>query len=490
MLPLTARRLVAAAAVTVTASVPLCFAAAAPAASARASASGVAAAAVTPITHIIIVLKENRSFDEYFGSMPGVDGSTSAMKANGTVVKPLPRTPDPAPNDISHSPGAFRKACDAAAGGTCRMDGFDQVRGAYSASGQPLALSQMSGSEIPDYRAWAKTYGIADRFFASWIGASFSNNLYEFAGQAGRYDKQSGCISSAAVARTQACHTNGRSVSGIPRPPAGSGGLNQHWGCDDPAGTTASMLDPSTGKSSNMYPCYRFRSLPDELTAKGVSWKSYANSISGFHEALDAIDSIRNDPAKWAKVQPEGNFITDVKDGNLANVSWIVPRWTDHPPQPACSGENEMVKLVGAVQSSKYWSSTAIVVVWDEWGGFYDHVSPPNVYTPGHRDPISFGFRVPALVISPWVKAGSLAGGGHVSHTFYSHASLLKFIEKDFSVPSLGADDAKPASETGGSMMDFFDFSKQHHGKLNLTTRACKAMTAAEKRQAATSDPD
>jgi phospholipase C len=149
-----------------------------------------------------------------------------------------------------------------------------------------------------------------------------------------------------------------------------------------------------------------------------------------------------------------------------------------------------MVKLVGAVQSSKYWSSTAIVVVWDEWGGFYDHVSPPNIYIPGHRDPISFGFRVPALVISPWVKAGSLAGGGHVSHTFYSHASLLKFIEKDFSVPSLGADDAKPASETGGSMMDFFDFSKQHHGKLNLTTRACKAMTAAEKRQAATSDPD
>jgi phospholipase C len=251
------------------------------------------------------------------------------------------------------------------------------------------------------------------------------------------------------------------------------------------------MIDPATGKKSNMYPCYRFKALPDELTAAGVSWKSYSNSVSGFHEALDAIDSIRNDPAKWSNVQPEGNFTKDIAAGNLANVSWIVPRWTDHPPQPACSGENELVGLVNAVQSSPYWNSTAIVVVWDEWGGFYDHVPPPNVYNGGKPDPISFGFRVPALVISPWVKSGSLANGGYVSSQFYSDASLLKFIERDFGVPSLGADDAQPDAMTGGDLMDFFDFSgAAPHGKLNLSTRSCKAMTAAEKRMVATSDPD
>lgn len=98
-------------------------------------------------------------------------------------------------------------------------------------------------------------------------------------------------------------------------------------------------------------------------------------------------------------------------------------------------------------------------MVWDEWGGFYDHVPPPNVYDPiNGTDRISFGFRVPVLVISPWVKSGSLANGGYVSSRFYSDASLLKFIERDFNVPTLGADDAQPDSTTGGDLMDFFDF--------------------------------
>jgi phospholipase C len=489
------RRLLTVAALTASAAVPLGFAGTTPAGGASLALARASSVATTPISHVIIVLKENRSFDEYFGSMPGVDGQTFGRKADGTTVSPLPQTPDPLPNDINHSPGSFTRGCDADSTGTCRNDGFDQVKGAYSSTGQPLALSQMSASQIPDYRAWANTYGIADKFFASWKGASFTNNLYEFAGQAGRYDTTTGCVANAAVANTQACHTGGRSVSGLPKPPPGSGGLNHHWGCDDPAGTLTQLMNPATGGTTTMYPCYRFKSLPDELTAAGVSWKSYANSISGFHEALDAIDSIRNDPTEWAKVQPEGNFTLDVKAGNLANVSWIVPRWTDHPPQPACNGENELVNLVGAVQSSPYWKSTAIVVLWDEWGGFYDHVPPPNVYNPISGDRISFGFRVPALVISPWVKAGKLANGGYVSSQFYSHASLLKFIEHDFNVPSLGADDAQPDSMTGGDLMDFFDFSGAQtgtppHGTLNLSTRSCKVMTAAEQRLVATSDPD
>ncbi len=448
----------------------------------------------TPIRHIVFILKENRSFDEYFGALsssnPGINGATSVRKQNGTVVRPLPQTPDPLPNDISHSSGAFRKACDADSSGVCRNDAFDEVRGAYSSSGKPLALSQMQPSSIPHYTSYAATYGIGDDMFASWRGASFANNLYEFTGQAGRYDTASGCVPNTAVANTWACHTNGRSVSGLPHPRPGSGGLDHHWGCDDPAGTLAQLLNPATGATSTMYPCYRFKSLPDQLTAAGVSWKSYASSISGFHEALDAIHSIRNAPNEWAKVQPEGQFPKDIAGGKLPAVSWVVPRWTDHAPQPACSGENETVRLVNAVMKSSYWSSTAIVITWDEWGGFYDHVKPPRWHG-NANERISYGFRVPLLVISPFVKSGNLAWNGHhggyVDHTFYSDASLLKFVEKAFNVPKLGTDDAD--STTGSNLMNFFDFARSKP-KLILPTRTCPKITAAQWSLINEEDPD
>jgi phospholipase C len=443
----------------------------------------VVGAAQTPIKHIVFIQKENRSFDEYFGALsksnPGINGATSAVKHTGAVVSPLPQTPDPLPNDINHSPGAFRKDCDAESR-TCRNDGFDEVRGAYSASGKPLALSQMQPATIPTYTSYATTYGLGDNMFASWRGASFGNNLYEVAGQAGRYDRQSGCVPNFAVAQTQACHTSGRSVSGIPHPSAGSGGLNHHWGCDDPAGTLVSLTSPSGGGTSAMYPCFRFKSLPDELTADGVTWKYYANGLTQLHNALDSIDSIRNTPSKWSRVQPEGQFTKDVAAGNLPSVSWLVPRWTDHPPQPACAGENETVGLVNAVMNSKYWSSTAIVMDWDEWGGFYDHVKPP-LWHGNLNEHISYGFRVPLLVISPFVKAGNLSWNGHhggyVDHTFYSFASQLKFVEKAFNVPPLGTDDAD--STTGGGLMNFFDFGGPTKPKLLLKPRSCPKISAA-----------
>jgi phospholipase C len=170
-----------------------------------------------------------------------------------------------------------------------------------------------------------------------------------------------------------------------------------------------------------------------------------------------------------------------VTSGNLPSVSWVVPRWTDHPPQPACRGENETAELINAVMNSKYWSSTAIVMDWDEWGGFYDHVNPP-LFHGNKNEHISFGFRVPLLVISPYVKSGNLKWNGHhggyLDHTFYSHASWLKFIEKAFNVPKLGTDDADPT--TGGNLMNFFDFTGPKKPKLIIKQRTCSHITAAQ----------
>jgi phospholipase C len=168
-----------------------------------------------------------------------------------------------------------------------------------------------------------------------------------------------------------------------------------------------------------------------------------------------------------------------------------VPRWTDHPPQPACNGENETVQLVNSIMNSPYWASTAIVMSWDEWGGFYDHVKPP-LWQGNASEQISYGFRVPLIVISPYVKSGDLAwngnSGGYLDHTFYSHASLLKFIETAFNVPALGSDDADPT--TGGNLMNFFDFTQPQKSALILNTRTCTKITAAQWRMIATEDSD
>jgi phospholipase C len=453
--------------------------------------AAVVGAPQTPIKHIIFLQKENRSFDEYFGALsktnPGINGATSALKSNGGVVSPLPQTPDPLPNDIDHSGWSFGKAYD---GG--KMDGFDTEKGAYSSSGKPLALSQMQPSTIPDYTAYATTYGLGDNMFASWRGASFTNNIYEVAGQAGRYDTGStACVPNAAVGGTQACHTGGLSVAGDPVKPKGSTGIG-FWGCDDPVGTTVQMINNATGNiTRNTYPCFRFKSLPDELSADGVSWKYYANALTGHHNALDSINSIRNTPSNWSRVQPESQFKTDLASGKLPSVSWVVPRWTDHPPQSACNGENETVDLVNAVMNSPYWSSTAIVMDWDEWGGFYDHVKPP-LWHGNQNEHISYGFRVPLIVISPFVKSGNLSwnghSGGYVDHTFYSFASQLKFVEKAFNLPPLGTDDAD--STTGGGLMNFFNFSGTPKPKLILKTRTCTKITAAEWKMINQEDPD
>jgi phospholipase C len=159
------------------------------------------------------------------------------------------------------------------------------------------------------------------------------------------------------------------------------------------------------------------------------------------------------------------------------------------------------VKAVNAIMNSPEWASTAIVVWWDEWGGFYDHVMPPTAVgtddgITGINKLISYGFRVPLIVISPWTKRGPLADGGYVSHNFYSHASFARFVEWAFNLPTLGAaDDLSHYTATEpkpGNLTNFFDFSSRTapKGKLPLTVRSCPRLSAAQLEMIRTSDPD
>ena len=411
---------------------------------------GYTATPQTPIQHVVIIQKENRSFDEYFGRFPGADGATQGTMHDGTIVQ-LGTTPDPLPNDINHSEASFRLAYD---GG--KMDGFDLEKGAFSSSGQNLAYTQMREEQIPNYWAYARRYALGDRMFASYKGMSFGNNLFTVAAQSGQYDDSNGN-------RYPIAHPQG-------------GGLRTGlttWGCDDPPTALVLMRGPD-GKESRQFPCFSFNGLPNLLDQYGVSWHYY-EPVNGpgshpKHNALHALNPVFSNPSLWSRVVPVPQFIQDAQAGSLPAVSWVLGVNDEHTPRTACAGENETVSFVNAVMQGPDWPSTVIIMTWDEWGGFYDHVPPPQV------DAVSYGFRVPLLVISPFTKRGGGSDGGYISHLFYSHESPLKLIETNWNLPNLTPKDA-----ASNDMMDFFDFGAVSKAPLILQPRACPALTLAQK---------
>src|SRR5439155_15007986 len=217
-------------------------------------------------------------------------------------------------------------------------------------------------------------------------------------------------------------------------------------GCDLAADYTV-LMKAVNNASTSAFPCFSFQALPNILNQFGVSWHAYADpdTDSFAHVGLDGVAKVRYDTNLWSNVLPFEQFEVDAAAGNLPQVSWVQSVKNEHPAESsACDGENETVQMINAVMNGPDWSTTAILVTWDEWGGFYDHVVPPVV------DNISYGFRVPMLMISPWVKYGGGSDGGYISSTFYSHASPLKLIETNWGLPPLNSRD--------GGANDMLDF--------------------------------
>ena len=181
--------------------------------------------------------------------------------------------------------------------------------------------------------------------------------------------------------------------------------------------------------------------LADRLNQRHLTWRYYAPRIGqpGYiWSTFDAIRHIRDSPQWGANVRPWRQFETDVAHGHLAAVTWLVTdtAQSEHPPASTCLGENTTVSEVNAVMRSPFWASTAIFVTWDDYGGFYDHVAPPQ------RTPWGLGPRVPTLVISPYARRGA------VDQTPYDFSSLLRFVEHRFTLAPLSTRDARgPAME-------------------------------------------
>jgi len=382
------------------------------------------------IQHFVFIIKENHSFDNYFGQFPGVYGTTEGKTSDGRTI-PLGPMPDVVPYDTEHSGIGTLISMD-----NGNMDGFD-ISGGGNQDGDFMAYRQFGPADIPNYWTYAQNFVLGDQMFSSIHSSSFPNHLYTIAATSG------GVLE---IPYDALLHD----VQGLPI-----------WGCDAAPTNLVRTID-NQGRISAVFPCFDFPTLADSMenASPPISWKYYAPTIgnAGYNQvAYDAINHIRNSEL-WAEhVVPETDFVDDALSGNLPAVSWLITGYgSEHPPRSTCFGENWTVQQVNAIMQGPDWDSTAIVIVWDDFGGFYDHYVPPQI------DGFGLGPRVPLLIISPY------AIPGRISHTVYEFSSVLKTIEERFGLPFLTDRD-----QEANDLLDSFDFTETPNPPLVLQPRSC-----------------
>ncbi|HUY09559.1 MAG TPA: alkaline phosphatase family protein [Candidatus Dormibacteraeota bacterium] len=348
--------------------------------------------AAEKIKHIFVIVQEGHSFDNYFGTYPGVLGINrhTAVPANPrsvtagavyphqlTAVRTIP---------LDNSLRAAEAALD---GGT--MDGFVSAQSAAARNGA-LSLGYYNSTTIPYYWALARQYVLADHFFASALGGSTPNYQFLVAGKT--------------------------------------------W-------------NATPGAEANVPTIF------NRLDAAGVSWGYYAANYqshvaSGQQLSLESqipllgLSDITGTSSDLARIQDITRLNRDLVDGGLPAVSYVVrPGQSEHAPGNVALGQTSTVGLIDAIERSRYWKSSAIFLTWSDWGGWYDGVAPPRIDSEGD------GFRVPALIISPFARRGV------VLHQTADFSSILQFIESVYGLRPLTTRD-----QNAPSLAAAFDFGQ------------------------------
>ncbi len=390
------------------------------------------------IKHVIVIMQENRSFDTYFGTYPGADG-IPMQDGKPSVCVNNPATHQCEVPYVDHADingGGPHSNVNAVAdinGG--KMDGFiaqaqsgrrgclNPTDPACTNSATPDVMGYHTQSDIPNYWTYAKDFVLQDHMFepnASWSLPAHLFLVSEWSADCTQHDNPSSC--------TNSVQTRPRD-----RPP---------------------NIPAYFGGETSRTPIYAWTDLTYLLNKAHVSWGYYVvsgsepdcendaaetcapvaqkSSTPGIWNPLPWFDTVKAD-GQLGNIQSADKFYAAAKAGTLPAVSWVVPSGevSEHPPAPVSFGQSYVTSLVNAVMASPDWDSTAIFLTWDDWGGFYDHVVPPTVDVNG------YGLRVPAMVISPFAKQGT------VDHQILSFDAYDKFIEDDF----LGGQRIDPATD-------------------------------------------
>ena len=397
------------------------------------SSSSSAADGIHKIRHVIVIMQENRSFDSYFGTYPGADGIPM------TAGQPTVCVPDPATGQCvapAHDPAAVNgggphsqpNATADINGG--KMDGFvaqaesgrkdcaDPTNPACTNSATPDVMGWHDAREIPNYWTYAHNFVLQDRMFepnASWSLPAHLFMVSEWSAYCTTHDDPASC-------------TNALQVPGLPLDFAGARRQQQ---ASNPASSAApTVTDPALTDSEGdpitppSGPIYAWTDLTYLLHKNQVSWGYYVvtgtepdcrndaavscaavrqnANTPGIWNPLPSFDTVRND-GELANIQSVANFYDAASRGTLPAVSWVVPSGpvSDHPPANIEAGQAYVTSLINAVMQGPDWDSTAIFLAWDDWGGFYDHVTPPSV------DQNGYGLRVPGWSSAPTPKPAS-----------------------------------------------------------------------------------
>jgi phospholipase C len=444
-------------------------------------ASGAALTGIHKIRHVIVVMQENRSFDSYFGTFPGANG---IPMSNGvpTACVPDPNTGGCDRPYVDHfdvqggGPHSQSAATRDVHGGA--MDGFVAAAEANmrtcsdptnpNCSPGPMdVMGYHTASDIPNYWSYARHYVLQDAMFEPVASWSLPSHLFEVSGW-----------SAHCTARNDPSSCANESGENLLHPPA-------DWQ-SYPAG---SQIAPIFGWTDLTYLLHRANvswrydvvngnepdcANPDALSCAPVKQNP---QTAGIWNPLPYFDTVVNDN-QLGNIQSISSYYQSAKAGTLPAVTWITPSndVSEHPPWTVSAGQSFVTSVVNAAMNSPDWSSTAIFVAWDDWGGFYDHVVPPTV------DENGYGLRVPGIVISPYAKQG------YVDHQTLSFDAYLKFIEDDF----LGGQRLDPATDGRpdprpdvrenasilGDLANDFDFNQVPRAPVLLPVHPTTTLTA------------
>jgi phospholipase C len=415
------------------------------------------ALARTKIKHIVIIMQENRSFDHYFGTYPGADGipmqnGVPTVCANdpvtGQCIKPFHDS-----SDINYGgPHGMTAAITDINGG--KMDGFvksvmdgrnnycadPNTPGCTSKDQGPDAMGWHDAREIPNYWAYAQNFVLHDRMFEPSASWSLPAHLFLVSGWSAKCTDPDDPMT---------CSNN------IDNPPQAAAGSTK----EDYAWTDLTYLLHKYNISWGYFltegiepDCSNDQMFCDQQPLR-KDVPSIMNPLPNFATVHD--DSELN------HIRPTPEFFAALKDGSLPAISWIIPEYgvSDHPATSIHAGQDYVTWLINAIMQSPEWNSTVIVLAWDDWGGFYDHVVPPTVDVNG------YGLRVPALLISPYAKKGT------IDHQTLSFDAYLKFVEDIFldgqriDPKTDGRPDARPMvrenSPLLGDLLNDLDFSQE-----------------------------